>query len=78
MMQENSEWGFRVAVFSFKYKPAFQKTQKTDIKKTKNRGRLGFIKKRGFLNPDYLSILFCDFPLIARSGTSHVAISLIG
>jgi len=31
-----------------------------------------------FLNPDYLSILFSDFPLIARSATSHVTISLIG
>jgi len=27
---------------------------------------------------NYLSILFCDFPLIARSGKSHVTISLIG
>jgi len=37
------------------------------------------LKKRVFLNPDYyLSIVFCDFPLIARSGTSHVSISLIG
>ena len=25
-----------------------------------------------FLNPDYLSIIICDFPLIARSRTSHV------
>jgi len=32
---------------------------------------------RIFLNPDYLSILFCNFPLIARSGTSHVTIRLI-
>jgi len=30
-----------------------------------------------FLNPDYLSILFCKFPLIARSGKSHATISLI-
>jgi len=26
----------------------------------------------------YLSSLFCDFPLIARSGTIHVTVSLIG
>jgi len=31
-----------------------------------------------FFNPDYLSKLFRDLPLIARSGTSHVTISLIG
>jgi len=31
-----------------------------------------------FFNPDYLSKLFRDFPLIARSGTSHVTVSLIG
>jgi len=24
-----------------------------------------FLKKMGFLNLDYLSIIFCDFPLIA-------------
>jgi len=54
----------------------FKKTKKTDEKKT---GGLFFLeKKRVFLNPDYLSILFCDFPLIARSGTSQVTISLIG
>jgi len=39
---------------------------------------LGFIKKRVFLNPAYLSILFCGFPLIARCGISHVTISVIG
>jgi len=27
---------------------------------------------------NYYSILFCDFPLIAWSGQSHVTISLIG
>jgi len=31
-----------------------------------------------FLHPDYLSILVCDFSLIARSATSHVTISLNG
>jgi len=36
-----------------------------------------FFLMRIFLDPDYLSILFCDFPLIARSGISHVTISLI-
>jgi len=41
-------------------------------------GGLFFSKKHFFLNPNYLSILFCDFALIARSGTSHVTISLIG
>jgi len=37
-----------------------------------------FLKKTGFPNSDYLSILFVIFLLIARSGTSHVTISLIG
>jgi len=27
---------------------------------------------------NHLSILFCDFPFIARSGKSHATISLIG
>ena len=36
-----------------------------------------FFKNPFFLNPDYISILFCDFPLIAQAGTSHVTISLI-
>jgi len=38
----------------------------------------GLEKKRFFFNLDYLSILFCDFPLIARSGTRHVTTSLTG
>jgi len=37
-----------------------------------------FEKKTVFLNPDYLSILFCDFTLIARSETTDVTTSLIG
>jgi len=37
-----------------------------------------FSKTRFFFNPDYLSIIFCDFPLIARSRTSLVTINLIG
>jgi len=49
---------------------------KKRIKKTG--GLRFFLIKRVFLNPDYLSILFCDFPLIARSGTSHVTINSIG
>jgi len=49
--------------------------KKLDLKKQE--GRI-LLKKRVFLNPDYLSILFCDFPLIARSGTSHATISLFG
>ena len=52
------------------------------LKKTKNgfKNRMvGFFKKaRFFLNADELSIHFCDFPLIPRSETSHVTISVIG
>jgi len=47
-------------------------------KKPRKRMMNNILLKRIFLNPDYLSILFCNFPLIARSGTSHVIISLIG
>jgi len=54
---------------------SFIKKLKTQIKENT---RMGFKKKRVFLNPDYLSILFCDFPLIAQSGKSQVTISLIG
>jgi len=43
-----------------------------ELKKGKKPGGLVF------LNPGYLSILFCDFALIARSATSHATISLIG
>jgi len=37
-----------------------------------------FFLNQGFFNPDYLSILFCDFPLISLPGKSHVTIGLIG
>jgi len=53
-------------VFLFK-QPEFEKKQEGWNK-----------KKRVFLNPDYISNLFCDFPLTARSGTTKVTISLIG
>jgi len=52
----------------------FKKKQKHWVKKS----WVVFLKKRIFLNPDYLSILFCDFLFVARSGTSNVTISLIG
>jgi len=66
------------ALLFFKNKNLLLKKKKNVYKKTKKTGRLGSIKKRVFLNPNYLSIVFCDFPLIARSGTSHATISLIG
>ena len=69
--------GFPCCCF-LRIKTCFKKKTKNVYKKTKITGRLGFSKKRVFLNPDYLSIVFCDFPLIARSGTSHATISLIG
>jgi len=52
-------------------------TKQPGLKKTKKTGGLFYSKKRVFLKPDYLSILFCNFRLIARSGTNHVTISLI-
>jgi len=51
----------------------FYKNLKSRIKKTR-----GLFFFRVFLNLEYLSILFCDFRLIARSVKSHDAISLIG
>jgi len=51
---------------------SFQITQKNGFKKAKT--QVGW----GFLNPDYLLVLLCNFPLVARSGTSHVIIRLIG
>jgi len=41
-------------------------------------GGLLFLKKTGFSQPWLSFNPFCDFPLIVRSGTSHVTISLIG
>jgi len=74
MLKNNSEWGF--CVFFQITKTCFfkVKTKNLDLRKS---GGLFFLKI-GFFYPDYLSILFCDFPMSARSGTSHVTISLIG
>ena len=52
----------------------FKKSENPD-KKTKH---VNCFFNPGFFNTDYFSTFFCDFPLIARSGTSHVTISLIG
>ena len=77
--ENNSEWGF-CFVFFLKNKNLFlfKTRQKTDIKKQKTQVGWVLLKKRVFLNPHYLSIIFCDFPMIARSGTSQVTIKLIG
>ena len=58
------------SLFHFKKpkKPEFEKNRRVGI----------FWKKRVFLNPCYLWILFCDFPLIARSGTTDATTRLIG
>ena len=53
-----------------------KKNKKFGLKKHKTDG-LFFFKKRVFLNVIVFQP-FCDFPLIARSGTSHVTISLFG
>ena len=50
------------------------KTLKNGLKKHKTCEL--FFLTRFFFNPVCVSILFCVFPLIARSGTSHVTISL--
>jgi len=45
---------------------------------SQNRTGLKFGSENQLNTHNYLSILFCDFPLIVRSGKSHVTISLIG
>jgi len=61
-----------VFVFFLRTKTCFfSNNVKKRIKKTKK--QVDWV----FLNHDYLSNLFCDFPLIARSAASHVTISLI-
>jgi len=71
-----------ILCFFKEQKPAsFQKTQNhPDLKKKReNTGGLGFKKKLGFFsNLVIFQSFFCDFPLIARSRTSHITISLIG
>ena len=57
---------------------SLKKKKKKNWIKQKQTTQEGWVKKCFLFNPDYLWILFCDFPLIARSGTSHVTISLIG
>jgi len=74
--KNKSEWGFCVFLKKERKPVSFQKTPKNEFEKTE--GLEFFEKKRVFLNPDYLSILFCDFPVMARSGTTDVTISLIG
>jgi len=41
-------------------------------------GWFSFRNKNGFFSTLIIFRSFCDFPLIARSGTSHITISLIG
>jgi len=65
-------------LFQKKQKPVSFKKNKKRIKKTQKNRRVGYFKKRVFLNPDNLSIFFCYFPLIARSRASHATIGLIG
>jgi len=52
---------------------SFQKNEENRIKK--NPCEL-FFQNPLFFNPDYLPILFCDFPLIARSGTIVTSLSV--
>jgi len=61
-----------VFAFFLEQEPVSSQTIQKLIKKTKK--QVCWV----FLNPDYPSILFCDFPLITRSATSHITIILIG
>jgi len=54
----------------------FSKNEEKQIwKKLKNPCEC-FVSKPIFFNPDYLPILFCDFPLIARTGTMVTPLSV--
>jgi len=70
-----SEWNFYVFVFE-KNKTLF--IFKNKQKQIENNQNICCFFKRFFLKPEYLSIVFCDIPLIERCGTIHVTISLIG
>jgi len=48
------------------------------VKKTKNTGGLVFSWKQRVFSTLIIFQFFCDFPLTARFGTSHVTINLIG
>ena len=54
----------------------FQNPKKKDLK-NKTPMWIAFFRPF-FFQPWSSSVLFCDFPLVTRSGTSHVTISLIG
>jgi len=79
-MQEKQ---FRIEFWCFLYEKeqklvSFRKNPKKLIKKWTG-GLFFFKKSEDFYQPWlYLSILVCDFPLIARSGKSHVTIRVIG
>jgi len=72
MQQRQIRMGF-LCFFKEQKNCFFSNNPKNGFKKEQNI-QVGWV----FLDPDYLSILFYDFPLIARFGTSHVIISLIG
>jgi len=55
----------------------FSKNENNGLKKQKKQVGLFSFKKKGFSQPCIFQS-FCDFPLIARPGTSHITISLIG
>ena len=71
--KNNSEWGFCV-FFKKEQKPvSFKKTtKKFELKKQQTTRWVVFETKQTVFQP------FRDFPLIARFGTSHVTISLVG
>jgi len=73
--KNNSEWGFCV-FFKKRAKTCFfwKKAKKSDLKKQVS----WLFQKNGFFSTLIVFQYFCDFPLIAWSGTSHVTISLVG
>ena len=56
----------------------FKKNKKTDWKKQKRKWVDFLLEKNCFFSTLDIFRSFCDFPLVTRSGTSHVITSLIG
>jgi len=75
--KNSSEQGFCVFFWKIIKTCFFSKKTKTNgFKKNKQPMWIVFFQNPFFFNPDYLQILFCDFPLIARSGTIVTSLSV--
>ena len=76
--KNNSQWEFCVFFGNRKLFLFLIKQKYPNWKKQKKLGGLFFLKNGFFSTLIAFQSFICDFPLIARSGTSHVTISLFG